>query len=113
MQIPNITGVSVDAGSSTTISQLASLQKQFRNLSQQIKDLATYSSLDAKTKQQESQLLQSQIVALQEQIAAIHHQQNLVNGTHANIEPSNRISKVDGSPCLVGVSSPVQVNVYV
>lgn len=57
-------------------SQIAFLQKQLKDLTQKVKDLATNSSLDAKAKQREVQLLQTQIGSVQAQIEAIRDQQH-------------------------------------
>ena len=67
-----LTTVATPVGST---SQIAFLQKQLKDLTQKVKDLATNSSLDAKAKQQETQLLQTQIAAVQAQIEAIRDQQ--------------------------------------
>lgn len=59
------------AGGSSAAAEIARLQKQIRVLTNDLKDVATDDSLDAKAKQKKAALLQAQIQVLQQQIAAI------------------------------------------
>jgi hypothetical protein len=63
------------SGATAGASQIAQLQAKVKDLTQQLQEAATDSSLPADAKQQKVQLLQAELQAVQQQIAALQQQQ--------------------------------------
>ena len=88
MQISN---VSSSTGGSGDASQIALLQKKLSKLVQQLKDVATSTTMDAKAKQQQTKLLQTQIAAIQNQITALQNQRQLEQQRQAQAKAANSL----------------------
>ncbi|MCZ2498302.1 hypothetical protein GN316_16200 [Xylophilus sp. Kf1] len=58
-------------GGASSAGQIAQLQKQLKDATEELKAVALDSTLDAKAKEVKQKLLQSQVVAIQQQIAAL------------------------------------------
>ena len=74
MQISSSSSVSSTSPSGSgggDASRIAALQKQLKEATNELKQVATDSTLDTKAKEQKQKLLQAQIQAIQQQIASI------------------------------------------
>lgn len=112
MQVTGSTTVTSSAPSVGSTSQIAALQKQLQTLTQKVKDLSTNSSLDAKTKQVETQLLQAQIAAVQAQIQAIEDQQQQTQINKAAQAATKNMTKPPDSTKPKNVVTATLVDVY-
>ncbi len=79
MQISRVSSVAAVAPASKASAaggsdDTAALQKQLRDLTDQLKETSSDTSLNAKAREQKTRLLQAQIQAVQAQIAAIQRQ---------------------------------------
>ena len=112
MQVDNLSASNAYA-SSGDASEIAILQKQLVKLVQQLKDVATSTSMDAKAKQQQVQLLQVQMSAIQNQIASIQNQKVMAQLRKAREAEAARLDstrKVNSTGHAAGGS---QVDTYV
>jgi len=74
MQISSSSSVSSTSSAGSgggDASRIAALQKQLKEATNELKQVATDSTLDTKAKEQKQKLLQAQIQAIQQQIASI------------------------------------------
>ena len=74
MQVASTTSSPVKPSSSSGSSDIAKLQKQLRELTEELKGVVS-SDMDAKAKQEKAKLLQAQIQMVQAQITAIQRAQ--------------------------------------
>ena len=112
MQAISSTTVTSAATPVGSTNQIAFLQKQLKDLTQKVKDLATDSSLDAKAKQQETQLLQTQIAAVQAQIEAIRDQQRQAQMNNSFLAAMKNMSKPQDSTKTRNVITANLVDAY-
>lgn len=100
MQVSNTSSSSSTSGTATGSSDIAALQKQLRDLTNELKNVAT-SNLDAKAKAEKTKLLQAQIQMVQAQIAAIQRanmqkQQTAQSEQMTSVKPVGDKSKSNG-----------------
>jgi len=99
MQVNSVTPLS--GGPAANSSQIAALQKQLKDLTKQLDDLASNTSLDAKAKQMETQLLQALQNQQHQHLEHISQQQAAASNTPAK--------KKDKAQSAVGATEHVDV----
>ena len=107
MQVSSSTSTGVQ--SSQGSNRIAALQKQLRQLTDELKDVATM-DMEPKAKQERLKLLQAQIQMVQQQIAAIQRQQQQEQLSQQNAQAARQAQAAEHkTPRTPGLGESVDV----
>lgn len=114
MQVSSTSNSGSTNTSSSAGSDIAKLQRQLRDLTEELKNVVT-SNLDAKAKAEKAKLLQAQIQMVQAQIAAIQraNQQKQQDAQTEKVKATDRVSrkqKAESNGLLTGFGDNVDTH---